>query len=98
MEIVRAEKRDFIAERNLAMIIKKISVENINPAPYNPRKNLKPDDREYTQLVKSMNEFGCIQPVEKTLKFVMKQRYIQSYSVNSFSLSLTFTIMRCRKC
>jgi ParB-like chromosome segregation protein Spo0J len=42
------------------MIIKTISVNKINPAPYNPRKDLKPDDKEYTQLVKSMNEFGCI--------------------------------------
>lgn len=60
-EIVRAEKHDSIAERNLNMVIKEISINKINPAPYNLRKNLKPDDKEYTQLVKSMNEFGCIQ-------------------------------------
>ncbi len=42
-------------------MIKKISVNKINPAPYNPRKDLKPDDKEYMRLVKSMNEFGCIQ-------------------------------------
>ena len=43
------------------MIVKKISVKEINPASYNPRKDLKPDDKEYKQLVKSINEFGCVQ-------------------------------------
>ena len=43
------------------MIVKAISVKEINPALYNPRRDLKPDDKEYKQLVKSINEFGCIQ-------------------------------------
>lgn len=45
------------------MKIKTISIDKINPASYNPRKDLKPDDKEYKQLVKSMNEFGCIEPL-----------------------------------
>ena len=61
MEIVRAKKHDSITERKLKMMIKRISVSKINPAPYNPRRDLIPDDETYTQLVKSMNEFGCIQ-------------------------------------
>ena len=43
------------------MNIKTISIDKINPASYNPRRDLKPDDKEYKQLVKSMDEFGCIQ-------------------------------------
>ncbi|MHC4357031.1 MAG: ParB N-terminal domain-containing protein, partial [Planctomycetota bacterium] len=43
------------------MIVKLISVNKVNPAPYNPRKDLKPDDKQYKQLVKSINEFGCVQ-------------------------------------
>ena len=43
------------------MIIKNIAVANISPASYNPRKDLKPDDKQYKQLVKSINEFGCVQ-------------------------------------
>jgi hypothetical protein len=45
------------------MIIKTISVKKINPASYNPRKTLKPDDRQYKQLVKSLNEFGFVEPL-----------------------------------
>ena len=45
------------------MIIKKIPVNTINPAPYNPRKNLKPDDHEYQKLLKSIDEFGYIDPL-----------------------------------
>jgi ParB-like chromosome segregation protein Spo0J len=48
-------------ERRIKMIVKTISVKEIDPAAYNPRKDLKPDDNEYKQLVKSINEFGCIQ-------------------------------------
>lgn len=45
------------------MIIKKILVNTINPAPYNPRKNLKPDDHEYQKLLKSIDEFGYVDPL-----------------------------------
>jgi len=45
------------------MKIQKISIDKINPASYNPRKDLKPDDKEYKQLVKSMSEYGCVEPL-----------------------------------
>jgi len=45
------------------MIIKTISIDKINPASYNPRRDLKPDDKAYKQLVKSMDEFGCVNPL-----------------------------------
>ena len=45
------------------MNLKQIPVSRINPAPYNPRKDLKPDDPEYQQLVKSIDEFGCVEPL-----------------------------------
>jgi len=45
------------------MKIKTISIKKINPASYNPRKALKPDDRQYKQLVKSINEFGFVEPL-----------------------------------
>jgi len=38
------------------MIIETISISKINPAPYNPRKDLKPSDPEYLKLAKSMKE------------------------------------------
>lgn len=45
------------------MLIQKLPLSKINPAPYNPRKDLKPDDPEYVQLVLSLDEFGCVQPL-----------------------------------
>jgi len=37
------------------MRIQKKSIESINPAPYNPRIDLKPGDSEYEKLKKSMH-------------------------------------------
>jgi ParB-like chromosome segregation protein Spo0J len=45
------------------MVIKKIPDSKINPAPYNPRKDLKPNDPKYQKLLKSMEEFDYIQPL-----------------------------------
>jgi len=45
------------------MKIQKISINRINPAAYNPRKDLTPSDLEYKQLAKSMEEFGCVEPL-----------------------------------
>ena len=45
------------------MLIRKITIHKINPAPYNPRKNLKPDDSEYQKLLRSIDEFGYIDPL-----------------------------------
>jgi len=45
------------------MVIQKIKINRINPAPYNPRKNLKPDDTEYQKLLRSINEFGYVDPL-----------------------------------
>ena len=35
----------------------------LNPAPYNPRKNLEPGDIEYDKLKKSIMEFGEVDPI-----------------------------------
>ena len=45
------------------MDIKKIPIEQINPAPYNPRKDLKPGDPEYEKIRNSIARFGYIDPV-----------------------------------
>ena len=45
------------------MHIQKIPIKKINPAPYNPRKNLKPDDPEQQKLLRSIDEFGYIDPL-----------------------------------
>ena len=45
------------------MQIETIPIEKINPASYNPRKDLKPGDEEYEKLRKSMKEFGYSEPI-----------------------------------
>lgn len=45
------------------MIIKKIPIEKINPAPYNPRIDLQTGDPEYEALKQSMTRFGAVEPL-----------------------------------
>lgn len=45
------------------MNIQKIKIENLKPAKYNPRKDLKPDDEEYKKIKRSIVEFGYVAPV-----------------------------------
>jgi ParB-like chromosome segregation protein Spo0J len=43
--------------------IKRIPLSEINPAKYNPRKDLKPGDLEYEKLKKSIETFGYVEPI-----------------------------------
>jgi len=43
--------------------IELISVSQIKPAKYNPRKDLQPGDPEYEKIKRSINEFGLVEPL-----------------------------------
>jgi len=45
------------------MLIEKIKIEKLIPAEYNPRKDLKPGDKEYEKLKRSISEFGYVEPL-----------------------------------
>lgn len=45
------------------MIIQKVNAARLNPAAYNPRRDLKPGDKEYEKLKCSIEEFGFVEPV-----------------------------------
>ena len=45
------------------MKIEKLKVEDLKPAEYNPRKKLKPGDKEFEKLKKSIEEFGYVEPI-----------------------------------
>jgi len=47
----------------MQLIVEKIKIENIKPAKYNPRKDLKPGDPEYEKLKKSITEFDMVEPL-----------------------------------
>jgi len=56
-----AERRSKAAGRGLKIETKKIS--ELLPAEYNPRMDLKPEDLEYKKLLRSVKEFGCVEPI-----------------------------------
>lgn len=45
------------------MVIRKVPVLEINPAVYNPRVDLKPNDPDYKKLENSIDTFGYIDPI-----------------------------------
>jgi ParB-like chromosome segregation protein Spo0J len=45
------------------MQVNKIPIGQLNPAAYNPRKDLQPGDPEYEKLKRSMQEFGYVEPI-----------------------------------
>lgn len=45
------------------MLIEKKNITELLPAKYNPRKDLKPGDKEYEKLKCSMEQFGYVEPV-----------------------------------
>ena len=55
-----------------------IQINRLKPAVYNPRKDLQPDDPEYIQIQKSLNEFGLVDPLVVNKDYVIiggHQRY-----------------------
>jgi ParB-like chromosome segregation protein Spo0J len=61
---------------NQGMIVQKIPVSEINPAKYNPRKDLKPGDPAYEKLKRSMTEFGYVEPIIWQSKRYLQPRYL----------------------
>lgn len=45
------------------MKIEKMNISKLNPAEYNPRKDLQPGDAEYEKLKRSIEQFGYVEPV-----------------------------------
>ena len=45
------------------MKIKKVPISEIEPAKYNPRKDLQPEDDEYQKILKSIETFGLVEPL-----------------------------------
>lgn len=45
------------------MDIRKVSIDKLKPTKYSPRKDLKPGDKEYEKLKRSITEFGYVEPI-----------------------------------
>ncbi len=44
-----------------ALNVRRVAIGKINPAPYNPRKDLRPGDPEYESIKRSLAEFGYVE-------------------------------------
>lgn len=47
------------------MVVQKINAARLNPAAYNPRRDLKPGDKDYDKLKRAIEEFGFVEPVSQ---------------------------------
>ncbi len=45
------------------MEVVKMNIDKLRPADYNPRKDLKPGDKEYENIKKSIEKFGYVEPI-----------------------------------
>lgn len=45
------------------MLFQKYKISDLIPAAYNPRKKLKPGDKEYEKIKNSITEFGYVEPI-----------------------------------
>jgi len=45
------------------MLVKRVPISAVNPAPYNPRKDLKPGDAEYGKLKRSIDRWDLVEPL-----------------------------------
>ena len=45
------------------MVIKKFRLDELNPAKYNPRQELKPGDKDFEKLERSIKTFGYVEPI-----------------------------------
>src|SRR5260221_5287679 len=52
-----------IAMNPVALEIRRLPVAELNPAPYNPRRALKPTDPAYRKLEASLRQFGLVEPL-----------------------------------
>ena len=47
----------------MAMNIRRMQLADLNPADYNPRKDLQPDDPTYLKIKQSLETFGMVEPI-----------------------------------
>lgn len=45
------------------MLVQRIPIARIKPAAYNPRRSLRPEDPEYQRILRSLDEFGLVEPL-----------------------------------
>lgn len=66
------------------MEFRKLRIKDLIPASYNPRKKLKPGDKEFEKIKNSITEFGYVEPIIVTLMLVLpdlSHRRLSSYLI-----------------
>jgi len=59
----RKEESFFNGVKTMSMMLARIPIRKIKAAAYNPRIDLQPGDPEYEKLQRSLDEFGCVEPL-----------------------------------
>ena len=56
-----------------------LPIKDLNPAEYNPRKKLKPGDKEYEKIKHSIEEFGFADPVVVNSDMTIIGKYLMRF-------------------
>ena len=70
------------------MEIRKVPISLLNAAPYNPRKDLQPGDLEYQKIARSIEKYGCVEPIiwnEKTGNVIGGHQRLKVLALNKIS-------------
>lgn len=63
----RPVKRRVSAKKKVSgvsgLVIERMALADLAPAPYNPRKDLQPDDAEYKKIKRSVDRWGMVEPL-----------------------------------
>ena len=72
------------------MKFQKYKIAELVPAAYNPRKKLKPGDKEYEKIKNSITEFGYVEPiiVNSDLTIIGGQRYCPTSGMMKWNVLL----------
>ena len=62
--LLSKDKRNFVRMEGVKCLnIQRFKLDALNPAKYNPRKTLKPGDKEFEKLKNSIQTFGYVEPI-----------------------------------
>ena len=74
--------------------IRRMAIDSLKPAPYNPRQVLQPDDPAYIKLATSLREFGLVEPLiwNETTGYVVgghaRLRILKEMGINDVPVSV----------
>lgn len=78
------------------MEIRKVPISLLNAAPYNPRKDLQPGDPEYQKIARSIEKYGCVEPIiwnEKTGNVIGGHQRLKVLALSGGAITYAVTFL-----